>query len=65
MKVSDTMKEIVLKVANEEGWFRQQENERINEELRKVAKNFLLRGRPVDEVAEATGLPIDIVEALA
>jgi len=57
MTVSDTVKELFLEVAAENGWF--------EEEAKKIAKRMLLLGRPVEEVVEATELPVEIVRGLA
>jgi len=35
------------------------------EKAKRIAKNFLRLGRPVEEVAEATELPVEMVKALA
>ncbi|MDR0272429.1 MAG: hypothetical protein LBI27_03830 [Clostridiales bacterium] len=38
--------------------------ERENERLKLVAKKLLLRGRPFEEIAEETGLPIETIKSL-
>jgi predicted transposase YdaD len=57
MNMSEEFKAIFLEDAEECGWF--------NERISKIAKNFLTLGRPVEEVADATGLPIETVRSLA
>ena len=54
------LKERFIEIAEEDGWL----DEKISKELEKVAINFLRLGRPVEEVAEATTLPLETVKGL-
>ena len=62
LSMNDTaIKEIFVRaVAEENGWF----SERDNEKAKAIAKKLLLRGRPIDEVAEDTGLPYETIRSL-
>ena len=62
LSMSDTaIREIFVRaVAEENGWF----SERDNEKAKAIAKKLLLRGRPIEEVAEDTGLPYEVVKNL-
>ena len=59
--MSDEVKEMFFRVAQEDGWL---ERERL-ESAKAIAKRMLLRGRPVEEVVEDTKLPHEIVISLA
>ena len=59
--MSEAVRELFLEAADEEGWLNGWLTEHVNKELIEVAKRLLELGRPVDEVAEATGLPYEIV----
>ena len=56
MKVSEAVKELFLEAAEENGWF--------DERAKEIAKNLLLLGDPIDKVAKATNLPIEMVRSL-
>jgi len=63
MSVSDTtIKEIVVRaLAEEGGWLR----DRDIENAKTIAKKMVLRGRPINEIVEDTGLSYEIVSTLA
>jgi predicted transposase/invertase (TIGR01784 family) len=52
-------KEVALEEAREEVW------EQAREQMEQAAKNFLAMGITVDEIARATGLPLERVRSLA
>jgi len=60
MTVSSVAKELFFEVAEREGWF----TDREFENAKAIAKKLLLRGRPVEEVIEDTGLPHETVMSL-
>ena len=49
---------------DKEGWFDERDLKRDLENAKEIAKNFLRLGRPVEEIAMATKLPIETVMAL-
>jgi len=55
--MSDSLFELVLEVAKETGRLEKHNVEMLAE----VAKKLLLRGRPIEEIAEDTGLPYETV----
>ena len=60
MTVSSVVKELFFEVAEQDGWFADREFEKA----KAIAKKMLLRGRPVEEVVEDTGLPYETVISL-
>jgi len=60
LSMSASMKELFFTVADEENWL----DDRYLAKAKTIAKNFLLMGRPIDEVAKATDLPYDVVAGL-
>jgi len=62
------LKEIFLQTADENGWLadrdRDRDRDRDIENAARIAKNLLIRGYSVEEVAEATELPLDTVISL-
>ena len=56
------IREVVIRaLAVEGGWL----DEHDVEKAKAIARNFLRLGRPVEEVAKATELPIDMVRTLS
>jgi hypothetical protein len=58
-QMSPEFKTRFLEIAEEDGWLK----ERDIEKLKKVAIYFLRLGRPVEEVAEATELPLETINS--
>ena len=57
MTVSSVVKELFFEVAEQGGWLASRDFEKA----KAIAKKMLLRGRPVEEVAEDTGLPYEAI----
>ena len=55
--MSSAIKELFLEVGERDGWF----TDRDLEKAKAIAKKLLLRGRPIEEVVEDTGLPYEAV----
>jgi predicted transposase YdaD len=72
ISVSNAVKELFFEVAEKDGWFQQKRLEGIQEGIREgkfenskaIAKKMLLRGRPIEEIIEDTGLPYETVNSL-
>jgi hypothetical protein len=80
MRMSETLKELFLEIAEEDEWLGQRINEKVVrmaeeraekmaeewaiKERTKVAKKMLSVGRPIDEVVDLTELPYETVAAL-
>jgi len=72
MNVVPEFKERFLEMAEEDGWLverdikrdRQRDIQRDIQSAKTIARNFLRLGRPIEEVAEATELPIEMVRTL-
>ena len=62
---TEGVRDIFLEGAERYGWLNERDNNREIERLKAVAKKLLLRGLTVDDVAEDTGLTIEIVDAIA
>jgi len=60
MNVTEGVMKISLEGAEEYGWL----NDRDIEIAKRFAKKSLIRGRPIEEVAEDTGLPLETVRSL-
>ena len=60
-KMSEAVRTIFLETAEENGWLVSRETER----LKSIAKKLLLRGMTIADVAEDTGLQMDIVTSVA
>ena len=60
MNVVPEFKERFLEMAEEDGWL----VDRDIEKAKTIARNFLRFGRPIEEVAVATELPIEMVKTL-
>ena len=60
MNMSEAAINIILEGADEYGWL----DDRYLAKAKTIAKNLLLIGRPIDEVAQATDLPYDVVAGL-
>jgi len=58
---SEETRDIIMSSAEERGWLEKTKIENAKE----IAKNFLLLGISVENVAKATKLPIDVVTELA
>ena len=64
MRMSEVAKELFFEVAERDGWLTARDTARDLENAKTIAKKFLLLGRPIEEVAEATELPYETVAAL-
>ena len=66
LSMSETaIREVFTKIwAEESGWLRDRDLENKRENAKAIAIKFLRLGRPVEEVAEATDLPIETAKAL-
>ena len=60
MKMSETVKEIFLETAEENGWL----DSRLESDRKKIARKLLSLGIPFEKVTEATELPVDAVASL-
>ena len=60
MKMSETVKDIFLETAEENGWLEKYGNAKAI----KIARKLLLLGDSVEKVSEATELPVDVVTSL-
>ena len=67
--MSEEVKRIVLKIANEDGWFMERDAalvaETAQKTAQKTAKKLLEFGYPVEEIAAATNLSVEEVMELA
>ena len=61
MSVSEAVKELFFEVAEEDGWLEQDRTENA----KKMAKKLLFLGVSAEKIAEASGLPIELVASLA
>ena len=63
VKMSEAVREIFLETAEENGWLDNRDwiMNRDIEKAKVIARKLLLRGLPVEDVSEDTGLPIDTV----
>jgi len=59
MKMSETVKDIFLETAEENGWLDDKFVDR-----KKIARKLLLLGISFEKVSEATELPVDVVASL-
>ena len=68
-KMSAEVKDIVLKIANEDGWFAERDAVIIEETAREVAietaRKLLSFGDPIDKIAAVTNLPAEEILELA
>jgi len=72
MTMSTVVKELFLEVAEQDDWFKDRlqqdrlENAKVTAKVtaKVIAKKMLLRGRPIEEVVEDTGLPYEVVVSL-
>ena len=64
MNMSEAAINIILEGADEYGWLDDRYTHREFVKAKTIAKNLLLIGRPIDEVAQATDLPYDVVASL-
>jgi len=66
--MSSAVRELFLEVAETDDWFIDRIDDRIKQEslenLKAVARKMILRGRPIKEIIEDTGLSREIVENL-
>ena len=60
MKVSESVKELFLEAAEENGWFESREAKKAKE----IARGFKLDGVPISVIVKNTGLTLQEVEAL-
>ena len=63
--MSAEVKDIVIEIANKDGWFVERDAALIAETARKTAKKLLDFGDPVDKIAAATNLSVEEVMELA
>ena len=63
--MSEAVRTLFLETADEEGWLEERYTQRDFEKAKGIAKKMLLRGRPIEEVAEDTGLPYETIRSLA
>jgi len=61
MIVSTVVKELFLEVVEQDDWFKDRLQQDRLENAKVIAKKMLLRGRPIEEVVEDTGLPYEVV----
>jgi len=59
-KMSEAVKEIFLKTAEENGWL----DDKLEQEKIKMAQKMLIRGYSVEEVAEIMELSLEVVKSL-
>jgi hypothetical protein len=64
MNVTEGVKEIFLEGAERYGWLNDRDSIKLNEEKKKIAKEFLLLDISVEKVAKATKLPLETVMGL-
>ena len=62
---TDGIRDIFLEGAEEYGWLSKRDSNLELEKAKRIAKNLILKGYSVDDVAEATELPIDTVLSIA
>ncbi|MCL1884375.1 MAG: hypothetical protein FWF81_11590 [Defluviitaleaceae bacterium] len=64
-KMSETVREIFLETAEENGWLNDRYNDREIERAKKIAKKMLMLGYSPEKVTEATDLPFEMVISTA
>ena len=63
--MSAEVKDIVLEIANEDGWFAKRDAVIIEETAREAAKKLLSFGDPIDKIVAVTNLPAEEILELA
>jgi len=62
---TEGLREIWMEIIDEYGWADKRDQRIKAEAAQKTARKLLLRGLPVEDVAEDTELPLDTVIAIA
>lgn len=62
---SDEVRDIVMKVGEEKGWFNKRDQIRENNKAKKIARQLLLLALTPEKIAEATELPLETVIEIA
>ena len=64
MNVSETVKQLFFKVANENGWLTQDRQKSAEVAIKEMAKEMLIDGEPIEKIAKWTKLPSETVASL-